>query len=282
MYFTYLLIPQDETKPLDVLKLDVPRNVLGDQLPQHLSMLVAGENKTVELTPLKRLSSMHPTDDKSKILAAAGVYAYYYQSTTAAGSDEFNRANIRATSLSMACGLHSIRFYGDVFISRLGYSVGVNSPELRNLSIEKTEIEYASCISPDLRKNLMTNLLGHELKSEVENPEWLLNAAKRNYEDAGSLSILASVMKQNRNEENTTFYDSSDSTSCSDDFTSSDDGDTIDIGRGNKIKEQNITSIATKQTLCLQCRKPSKNLCELCRGVYFCSEPYNCEALGCV
>jgi hypothetical protein len=282
MIFTYLVIPEDGTKPLETLKLDIPTNTLGDQLPNHLNRLADGANKTVELTPLKRLSSISPKDDESKILAAAGVYAYYYQSTTGAGPEEFKRANIRATSLSMACGLHSLRFYGDVFISRLGYNAGENSLELRNLSIEKEEIEYASCTSPDLRREIMNNLLGHKLKSSVQHPDWLLNAAKTNYEDAGSLSILASVMKQDRNKEDTICYDSSDSSSDSNHSTSYDDSDVIDIGKRGKSGGQNISSVATMQTLCLQCRRPSKNLCGGCGGVYFCEEPYNCKALGCV
>ena len=248
------------------------------------------------LSPSSSLSSSstkhHYTEDV--LVKASGIYAYHCVNSDT--NPIF--ANIRATSLSMACGLLSQRFYGDVFIARLGYFQHMDGDNdiiymMKNRSLSVDEIKYASYVSPDLRKGVIKALIppkkqqeeteegkGIDQDTNIEEeeiiiPTWLTDAAKSNYEDAAALDLLASTMnKQKKEEKDDDQLDDDD-----DDDDDDQDKDTDMSSSKTMPPKKNVTKqVVARTPLCIQCRRPCKDLCSDCEGVYFCSE--QCKASG--
>jgi len=212
--FSFIVIPSDERKAIETVVLDLSHlndedGVGGDQLPGYLQNQIDESERQqdlIQVTPLKRMSSN--TNTNTNTSSADGIYAYYRHSK----KDEADgNCNERATTLAMACGLLSHRFFGDVHISRLGYvhftdtkhSHSHGERQLRNISIVSDEIELACVAGPDIRSNIMSkikiypdDLLTCNPKGDYRMPAWLQNATKSNYEDSASLSILSSIMKR--------------------------------------------------------------------------------------
>lgn len=285
---SFVRIPWDVSKPLETLELDLStEEVGGDQLPKHLKKTIDPDQFVIETVPLKRMA---PYDafvrQYDSVMNLAGVYAYRYSSATGSERDRLE-PNIRATCLSMACGLHSQRFHGDIFISRLGYfpARDENGYQLTNASLTSNEMEFA-CQTPDLRIAIINALNYDVSEEEISLPTWITEAAKCNYEDSAALAVLASVMQSDKKVVTDVVLDSveeeSDSESGSDSDADDNDGDTDNDKIQAKEKEGNTSgkTFVTKTPLCLQCRQPSANLCPCCNGMYFCESPRPCPELG--
>lgn len=303
--FTFILIPWEESKPIQTIDLEYPDMSCdvggGDLLPVYLKSLLDENIYQIEATPLKRMSPPPKQHhDESLFLQASGVYAYHCLNS----DTNYKFANIRATSLSMACGLLSQRFYGDVFLSRLGYFINprVSSEYavMMNKSILLDEIKYATYVSPDLRKQVIFSLLQERnnkkdetnVKEEIEFPGWILEASKSNYEDAAVLALLASTMNRQQNDEKQN--DRDDANEEIEDEGKSRNEENVkasdvkdhqnQIGNKAQIQEQhkevNATHVPVRTTLCLQCRRPSQHLCPNCEATYFCESPRPCKDMG--
>jgi hypothetical protein len=315
--FTFILIPWDESKPIQTIKLDYKETDSGgDQIPKHLKTMLDENTYEIDMTPLKRMSSIPPSTSSSSFaneeekdrqcMELSGVYAYYCSNT----DQNPIFANIRATSLSMSCGLLSQRFFGDVFISRLGFfkcPFGSNDYlQMMNRSISLDEIKYATYVSPDIRKGFITSLLQkkrddgagtgtstdadnkncsnndskeQEEIEEVQFPPWLVEAAKSNYQDAKAMSVLAKTMK-NKSLDNDDDDDDDDEDNIN--VTSSNnrnDGQDGETKRSEKTQTSS-RSVVVRTPLCLTCRRPCQNTCPDCEGVYFCEPPRQCKENG--
>ena len=115
----------------------------------------------VRVIPLKRLSLQSSPTTRGHLHYdtvsddTAGLYAYV---SSHPGSIQY--PNVRATCLAMACGLHSRRFFGDVYISILGYSntsSDATSRHIRNIDLRQEDIAVA-LVTPDLRKSVVSQL----------------------------------------------------------------------------------------------------------------------------
>jgi hypothetical protein len=217
----------------------------------------------------------------------AGVYAYFHSSSLETGHEKL-QPNERATCLAMACGLYSQRFYGDVLILRLGYAPDEEgSYKMSNLSISSLELQYA-CQTPDLRiDSIKETVEGAHSIQEKSLPLWLTDAAKSNFEDSAALSNLASVMLLQDNEvqehRNCKYADESidvsDNDSDSHSVASEPKNKYVTVGEvGNCPVPKRC--VVTQVPLCLSCRRPSNELCSMCKGVYFCPKPRDCLDVG--
>lgn len=276
---TFVRIPDDMSEPLEDISIDLPGQIMGDQIPKYLEETMKNQDRfTIQTSPLKRMAPFdavaHNEDSESDL---AGVYAYYCSSTTGSELDRLElKPNVRATCLSMACGLHSQRFYGDVFISRLGYFSNESGYHLINSSLESKEVQYA-CETPDLRIAVIQEVNPNAAIDRIFPPQWLTEAAKANYEDAAVLAVLASVMKRDK-QGNESFGESG---------YESDNSSVIDSDESNHAtkavaaKDAPVAqSYVAKVPLCLQCRRPSRNLCPHCEGMQFCGSPRDCVQVG--
>jgi len=295
--FLYIKIPWESEKPLETLRFDegeIGEKNGGDILYKHLSNSCDPKQHVVEATPLKRMSPVNVVaENLINAPDLAGIYAYHLSSIAKVSSDKekTKQANLRATCLSMACGLHSSRFYGEIYISRLGYFPVTDHMQLMNLSVACEEIEYA-CLTPDLRLDIISKVkeqtTGKTVKTdEIRLPWWLTEASKSNYEDAAALSVLAKVMKSDK--------DSAVKEAMleKEKFENGDKSDVItartrvQIPTVDELKsEQKEDSILTggkfisRSPLCLHCRGPTNTLCKNCNGAYFCQLPRICRVLG--
>ena len=238
----------------------------GDVIPTYLQsthVKEGGSDVIIDTTPLIRLDKSSP-----------GLYAYVISSVCKSEYD--TTPNIKATRLSMACGCHSNRFVGDVWIGRLGYSNDDDGYGLSNVDISISDIHFAVEYSPDLRISIQREMQ-LLMKSKVESvPDWLGYASQKNYHDGESIQQLAVAMTRADVVSESSDDDDSSSVSSSMENESSENN-------GNKISEevkatQNVS--LTKTTLCLHCRGPSATLCQDCGGAYFCDEPRKCSTNG--
>ena len=275
----FVLIPYDLSKSLQTLHLDqskyVKKGRCGDLLPSFILENFLGTCNEVfdraEMTPedvkVSPLLRLHRADNGDHF----GIYAYNININL-----PIQKPNIRATCLAMACGLHTSRFQGDVFISKLGYD---QNQQIMNMDISEKEIRYG-CISPDIRKDIISNLLvmkqqdgENEQKANdfetISIPSWLANAAKFNYEDTSALEALAEVMNKNA------VLDQTDTSSDEEESLASDDSTEND-----QICQEEPKNFIAKQSLCLHCRGNCDNPCKTCEGAYFCLEPRLCSKAG--
>ena len=296
MKLTFVKIPQNIREPLQDVTLETDTEILvGDMIPPFLKTIIDPDRFSIEAVPLKRMAPCeavtYQVDDAENL---AGVYAYHVSSTTGSALDVLE-PNIRATCLSMACGLHAQRFHGDIYIGRLGYFALEDGYQLKNSDLFYTEIEHG-CKSPDLRLPILQLLNRDEYDESLLNPtlpHWLKEAAKTNYEDAAALSILAKVMKQDKKVPKNISRNSSTLESIGESGYESDTSSGIKSAENENIaeeKEQAETNVdngptlektfITRVPLCLQCRCPSYNLCQDCKGMYFCKSPKVCKQVG--
>lgn len=285
----FVKIPVNIDEKIETLSYERHSIEHGDQIPSIIQLQVHLESNTsIEAVPLKRMAPFNELYRRSgNFDAHAGLYIYVMSNVNENFLMPAN-ANIRATSLAMACGLHSKRFYGDVYVGRLGYFPSVedeNVFQLSNCSLTANDIKFA-CYSPDLRLEILRRL--NEVGSIETLPEWILDTAKCNYEDASALAILASVMKkQNDHEEVEGAEELPPIQECDieresiveqeEDIKSSEMEDRqseiqANTGVGTLRKE-----FVAKSPLCLHCRKPTNELCDVCEGAYFHQE---CKPLG--
>mmetsp|Transcript_165 Transcript_165/g.316 ORF Transcript_165/g.316 Transcript_165/m.316 type:complete len:678 (+) Transcript_165:180-2213(+) len=274
---TIVNIPCDETAPVteESIILRSSDSHGGDVIPAHLQTT----NAIIDATPLIRMS--HPNANEKgtstpSIESLAGLYAYSTSSTSHSLSSAV--PNIRATRLAMACGCHSHRFVGDVWIGRLGYLPGgTGGYVLANLDLSLEDIEFGSLYSPDLRNDFVHDMMQQSKKvnGDVRVPEWLGNASQKNYHDGASLAALAVAMTR---EDECSDQDDSSSSTCSSANSSTNDDATND--NDNRPTKKNSSTMLTEITLCLHCRGPASTLCEGCGGAYFCDEPRKCKSIG--
>lgn len=194
----------------------------------------------------------------------AGLYAYF---NTPGEDIKKETKNVRATRLAMACGLLSLRFFGNILLVR-GFG-----GRWEDLSLES--IVGAACISPDLRESIQ-----HQVSSSRGNkeddaapaaiPEWLADAAQNNYHDNAALAKVAKAMDAGL-QEGDSDEESSDA---------SDENDTA-ITDTHQAKDS-LTEFVAKSPLCLHCRAMASTLCPSCEGAYFCADnnSKSCRTIG--
>ncbi|KAL7451826.1 hypothetical protein ACHAWC_003608 [Mediolabrus comicus] len=239
-------IPWDDAIPLAVeeIRTDDDNN-FGDVVPSHLQSRVEEQKAVLVETALCRITNDVP-----------GLYAYSFSCLSPSAPIH---PNIRATRLAMACGLHSQRFTGDVYIGRRGYC----DTKLRNFDLCLSHVQNACIYSPDIRAETLAALLSVDGDNvDASSPEWLENAAQMNYHDGANLAALANAMTRtdtvvDDKEEDCDDESATVSSSCSED--------------GDEITSSNQEQKALTQIpLCWHCRGPASTLCEGCGAVYFC------------
>lgn len=242
----------------------------GDLLPRRLSAVYGGAE--IDLLPLCRLADSEAgagagSASHSTVLSA-GVYVYFRVDISESAE---KRPNIRATCLLMACGMHSRRLYGDVFVGRYGRD-GVSNL-LGNLDITADEIQEG-CVSPDMRGDILSQLGGKMRgSSPQELSPWLANAAMHNYLDSIAISKLASVMMGNSLKGAAYMEGEKHGESSKNNIVAESD-ETSDV------KGYKDSKALRNMTLCIHCRGPSETLCHSCKGVYFCDHPRKCRTYG--
>jgi hypothetical protein len=223
----------------------------GDAIPSYLQSRAEELNAVLVETALLRNSE-----------SVSGLYAYSFSNIAQSSP---SHPNIRATRLAMACGLHSQRFTGDVYIGRLGYVADlVGHTKLMNLDLCIHDVQNACDYSPDLRHEI---LAAFNVDGDVASPEWLENAAQRNYHDGASLAALATAMTRAEIADDDEESDEAASL-CSDETTPS------------SMPEQPVQTVLTKIPLCWHCRGPASTLCPGCDAVYFCDASRRCQVNG--
>ncbi|GAX15862.1 hypothetical protein FisN_2Lh410 [Fistulifera solaris] len=171
---------------------------------------------------------------------SSGLFAYHNPTI-----NRTNPPNIRATRLAMACGLFAMRFHGTVLIFQ--------RPQKKE-AFTAAQLEMACCGSPDLRSSILSSL---GMKNSNA-PRWLLQAAQSNYHDQAVVQKLASVM-QNRN-------------GSSEEEEESDDEVQVTRAKQQPCGDRERREFVSSVPLCLHCRRPAKELCPGCHGVYFCND----------
>ena len=245
-------IPWDDAEPLQSLSFESE-----EEIPKR----IAGAGNDIDA--LNVIATI--------LVRSHGLYAHHNPSAASSGSQQQQLPNVRATRLSMACGLLSMRLCGAVIISR--QSTFTDQGPLR-LTVD--EIYTAACGSYDLRQSILEQVLLGDGCSSLP-PEWLMNAARENYHDAAFLQRLASVMQCR---EDVDFSEDNDSDGQSDEQSSSGSdvcGDFTQFQTTNP-KTGPTRTFVTHVPLCLECRRPTKDLCPTCEGAYFCST--TCRSKG--
>ena len=310
MTVSVILVPYDESQPLvtHLVSWDINHSTFEHDIA-HLLNSQCCRDYHFETAPLlrPRCRSRSSTNEKNEN-TQAGLYAYYHIPSRRHAR---SLRNVRATRLAMACGLHSLRFYGPVLLVRSYFGCRTN---YENLSIN--EVWGACCISPDLRLSIQHDIaskMGRIKDGNHDNnnneggggiavPEWLADAAQQNYHDEAELNKVIQAMNPPDGGEVVDDYDEDeidDEDSDDNDSGGSDDNDEQNIGEKNNTKMRhsvvtlfrsscsltdinnaiNTTEFVAKIPLCIHCRRSSTattvvQLCDVCEGVYFCSN--NC------
>jgi len=291
--FSYVMIPWAVTSPLETLSFQENQDTrAGDCMPHILQhALRLDDVSDVRIVPLKRTALQ--CSSTATGCEDAGLYAYVT-------SDQSIQScpNIRATCLAMACGLHSRRFYGDVYVSMLGYgkSSSSNNRIMMNLSMQKEDVESV-CETPDLRNSIIrdircTSVYDHSTNNSSPSIilPCLLDAAKQNYHDAAMIQRLDAVMQSStHSSKDSRLYDKRKDT---DEFMQAENEDqnqfdVISLESSPPVSPTSDIETSMKQlidksktvqvTLCLHCRRSSNTLCTLCQAVYFCDAPRTCR-----
>ena len=240
-------IPADSSLPLTEESVAIST---GDAIPCYLESSI-NNDAVIDTSVLIRRSE-----------DSAGLYAYCISSTSLSIQ---NFPNIRATTLAMACGLHSKRFVNDVYLGRLGYT----SSGLANVDVSIDDIQ-AAVLTPDLRDGFIREINqslvdGNIIKTP---PDWLCSGAQKNYHDNKSMAALAAAMTRAEEEDGCS---GSSSTSTSE----SEDGNAK-----QSVLNRNVQAMKHEVTLCLHCRRPASTLCIECNGAYFCNDSRRCKEIG--
>ena len=268
-----------------ILPVDIIKTNCGDHIPTFLKSIAIEKNDSIpceiEITPLLRLSQSLRSSSDSSI----GINAYAFTNFIIGETNEdenrskhFNKPNIRATTLAMAMGLHHKRFYGDIYVGKMQSISG----KKENASLTKEEIEVC-CYTPDLRYEIINQLIIDKPKVTIQIPNWLVNAMQENYRDGGSIVQLAKVMGLAKNLKRNEINGEGDSSDYDDD--NDDDSTSIDFlethKEGTNFAHSKLeTKSIFNSTLCIHCRGPTSTLCNQCQGVYFCASPRLCQQNG--
>jgi hypothetical protein len=236
-YVAAVLVPYRDEDPLQ--SLDLEKETLDESVAHVL-----------QTSEVRKTLLLRPSD------VAAGLYAHH-------GPGE---PNLRATRLSMACGLFAVRLHGNVILSR---STGVD--------LFVNDVEAACCLGPDLRttvlaeQRLLTGLASQPpTDGTIQVPDWIRNATLQNYHDRPVLQRLAAAMKEDKVSDRA----SSSSESESDDDSSASDPQSLSVPvEKESSSELPQREFVTKIPLCLHCRRPASTLCSGCDGAYFCDAP---------
>ena len=283
MAFTVVLVPCDDSKPLE--SHDV---LFDDHVDNHLekfNSLIDATEEHHEVMDVLMMPLVRPHEDCSLHTEIPGLFAYYHQDVS-----ETHKANIRATRLAMACGLLSIRFYGNVLLVR---SRGALSGDKRWENLDARILVGPCCVSPDLRQTVQERIAeslkqSKEIECRKKVPDWIPNAAQQNYHDAAAMAHLASVMNISELDQHQR-NDSDDDVEGDSDASSSDHTDkdrppsqATETSTSTPVlsKTQEARSFVTKKPLCLHCRGLSSCLCQGCEGAYFCEPPRQCRVAG--
>ena len=237
-FLSYIVIPSDESKSIQCLRMD------GHEMVETVVAELLGPS--VKLSLLLR-----------PCYTTAGLYAY--SSATA------KIPNIRATRLSMGCGLLSLRFQGNVLLLR---------STVTNTNLMLHEIRGATMISHDLRSKIQLELesLNHDII-----PDWLGNASQQNYHDSVVVAHFAAAMSST-----TTIHSDKDNVDDDDNENNCSDSSEPEttVNKDILATATGIQHVAARTSLCLHCRGPADTLCRGCNGAYFCSPPRTCQQYG--
>lgn len=250
-----ILIPFDESRAIE--EHTVTLDVESESIELAIKRLL--DDKDYLETPLLR-----PRDE------VAGLYAYFNNHFHGVSKEEEIRtANVRATRLAMACGLLSLRFFGNVLLIR-GFGFGFQD-------LRRDDIEAATCISPDLRECIRVEIAGRNKETIIKPiPSWLANAAQNNYHDKAALAEVARAMDCGGQEEEDDEFDNA-----------SDEEEERVVEKKKKRsptahdKAEKPAEFVAKSSLCLHCRSLVSTICPDCEGAYFCCTPKkSCRKLG--
>lgn len=246
-HVTAVLVPYRDEELLQTVDLDC--ETLDDSVADVL-----------QTSEVRKTLLLRPSD------AAPGLYVHH-------GPGE---PNLRATRLSMACGIFAARLHGNVILSR---SAGVD------LSIK--DVDTACCLGPDLRTTVLAEvrLLANgasppSADCAIHVPEWVGNATFQTYHDSPVLQRLAAAMKEDKVSDREESSESSSSSSSSDDDSTESDPQSSSGPVKESSNELPQQEFVTKVPLCLHCRRPASTLCSCCDGAYFCDAPRACRIEG--
>ncbi|CAJ1967338.1 unnamed protein product [Cylindrotheca closterium] len=259
-----ILIPHDESKDIEAHSITV----------DNTGSIVASIKQLIHDRDYLETPLLRPRNE------TAGLYAYF-NNPTDAGEEKSQLANVRATRLAMACGLLSLRFFGNVLLVR-GFG-------FRWEDLSLNEIDGATVISPDLRDCIQKEVVSIKHNTNMSSEriaKWLADAAQNNYHDKAALAKVARAM-------DTEYVDEDDDDDDDDDEIDSDEKGEKDINSddgGQKVADpstaantgESTTEFIAKSPLCLHCRsKLAPILCADCDGAYFCcTEEKNCRKTG--
>ena len=161
----------------------------------------------------------------------------------------------------MACGCHSQRFIGDVWVGRLGYHLP-DGCILTNLDLFISDIQVAAEISTDLRSSFVdaVNIMNMNIQQKNKVTEWLGNASQKNYHDGESIAALANAMSRADVEDES--ESERDESTTSDNCSSNDD----DVKDDDNQISNTLSATLAETTLCIYCRRPASKLCMKCGG----------------
>lgn len=200
--------------------------------------------------------------------------------------------NRRATCLAMTCGLFQCRFFGNVlidFVTGPG-SATIHCKRKRLLLDALVRIARAGAlISPDRRLWDDLEIIDPSANEDVaaaaaaaaatmqkQVTSWILGAAHENYHDQEAVQRWTQIITSTTT---TTSTNNNNNNSL-------DEDDEEEESRITVLDDPAMTlgstshEFVTKEPLCLQCRRPTRNRCEGCQGAYFCNLPRNCRTEG--
>jgi hypothetical protein len=204
--------------------------------------------------------------------------------------------DVRATRLAMACGHLDLRLYGTVVLKT------ATVPGQLTVS----DVEFAACVSPDLRPDIPASSSLETTAAFEAIPEWLGCAAQHSYHDQAVLQSLTNAMTRppevddDDDDDDNTDIDADDdsrtrgrSSPIGSDNESSGDGsaDEEESSSSSPLAAPTTTTLVARGPLCLHCRRPASVLCAGCQGAYFCAPPAkdgedpassSCQVQGCV
>jgi hypothetical protein len=179
--------------------------------------------------------------------------------------------NVRATRLSMACGLFALRFYDAVILIR-----STLNGKIQPLKV--SDVELACCVTPDLRLDIVERIRNDfDVAKFIKLPEWITNAAQQNYHDKAVLERLAKVMSVKSNQE---IEHDHEFEICNSTMLETGDIPTPVVDNGASTAKAVSTTFVARDPLCLHCRRPCHDLCPKCNGAYFCETPSTCSTQG--
>ncbi|EEC50940.1 predicted protein [Phaeodactylum tricornutum CCAP 1055/1] len=253
--FPVVFIPENENEGL--LQANFSKYAYADKVARLLSVATSDDFQT---SLLLRPSTKVP-----------GLYAAHACTINNA------QPNVRATRLSMACGLFRLRFYGNVVLWRTDFS-----------TLSLSDVLTTCCVTPDLRKCVRQVLVVDHASPVPDVPMWLANAAKENYHDGAVLEKLAAAMIEEKPADEHSRGNSCDNSTVSETIRDQEDSENELLNATDSIEKlQDVPSLqtvtrhfVTNEPLCIHCRGPASVLCSDCRGVYFCTAPRSCRVLG--